>query len=275
MRVNTELAVGAAVGCALCNAIAAVLQKTSSDKVTAIRSYNMGVVIRLFQQIPYSVGIVFDLLAGVCTLIAVNRLPLFIVQAIIASCVVLTAFLEQIFLKRKLSRQIYIAAVVVLAGLGLLALASHSEKTATISSSVKDIIIVCPFFLFVVGAAAIKLKKRLGAMVLAILSGAAFGGVSIIGRLLVYPSPIWLVAKNPLIWVLIIFGTIGQYFFTAALQRSLATVVNGVMTSAQTVIPLLVGILLLGDTARNGLWAFVWIGCLLVVSGCSYIAFTG
>jgi drug/metabolite transporter (DMT)-like permease len=263
--VNTELAVSAAIGCALCNAFAAILQKVSSDKVGAIKSYNVSVMLRLFRQLPYAAGIVLDLLAGIFTLIAVNRLPLFIVQAIIASCVVLTAFLEQLLLKRKLGRQIYSAAAVALVGLGCLALASHSEKTASVGVPVKDSIVAAPVLLLAVGAIVLKVKSRLSTFVLAGLSGAAFGGVSIIGRLLVYPNPLWMVAKNSLFLALLVYGALGVFFFTTALQRTLATVVNGVMTSAQTLIPLLVGIIFLGDTARNGLWALVWIGCLLVV----------
>lgn len=269
---NTELAVGAAIGCALCNAVAAILQKVSSEKVAAIQSYDVGIMLRLFRQLPYVAGICCDALAGLCTLAAVSRLPLFAVQAIIATAVVLTALFERLFLKRRLSRTIYAAAAIVLLGLGCLALAAHSEPTARASATVRDTILLAPIFLVIAGAAAIKLRDRQGAAILAVLSGAAFGSVSIIGRLLVYPHPFWLIGKNSLLWVLLVYGALGLFFFTAALQRSLATVVNGVMISAQTLIPLVVGIVFLGDTARNGLWALVWIGCVLVVSGCSYIA---
>lgn len=217
-----------------------------------------------------SIGL--DSIAGICTLIAVARLPLFIVQAIIASCVVMVAFLERIFLKHKLSKRIYIAAVIVLVGLACLGLASHSEKTAVVSLLVRNVIVGAPLLIVPIGAAAIKFKGTISTVILSVLSGAAFGGVSIIGRLLVYPSPLWLVVKNPLMWALCFYGAFGLFLFTAALQRSLATVANSVMNSAQTIIPLFVGILFLGDTARNGLWSLVWLGCLLVIGGCTFIA---
>ncbi|HUB93148.1 MAG TPA: hypothetical protein VMB52_01450 [Verrucomicrobiae bacterium] len=271
---NTGLAVGAAIGCALCNAAAAILQKVSSDKVSAIRTYDTKILIRLLRQLPYASGLLLDLLAGILTLIAVNRLPLFAAQAIIASCVVVTAFLERVFLKHELRRSTYYAAGVVLAGLACVALAAHGERTATVSLALRCVLIAMPLVIAALGLGVLKFDHKLGAFLLAVLSGCAFGGVSIIGRVLTYPNPIWLTAKNPLLWSLIAYGALGMFFFTAALQRTLATVVNSVMTSAQTVVPLVVGILLLGDTARNGLWLPLWFGCLLVVAGCTYIAYT-
>jgi hypothetical protein len=74
--------------------------------------------------------------------------------------------------------------------------------------------------------------------------------------------------------VIAVDGALGMYFFTAALQRTLATIANGIMISAETIVPILAGVLLLGDTARGGLWGLVWAGCALVVAGCGYIAFT-
>ena len=269
-----ELAVGAAIGCAICNAVAAIMQKTSSDKAALIRGYNVGIFVQLFRQLPYAAGIVLDLAAGVFTLIAVNRLPLFIVQAIIACCVVLTAFLERIFLHRILRVQTYIAALVVLIGLIGVASAAHGEGTATVSPTLKYTFAALPLLLAIIGAVVVRTERRAGAIILAALSGCAFGGDSIIGRIMVYPHPIWLVIEKPLFWSLVAYGVIGMFFFTAALQRTLATIVNGLMTSTQTLVPLIIGVSLLGDTARNGLWLPVWIGCLLVTGGCFYIAYT-
>jgi hypothetical protein len=271
---NTELAIGAAIGCAICNAVAAILQKVSSDKAHAIRGYNVGIFVQLFGQLPYVLGILLDLIAGICTLVAVNRLPLFIVQAVIACCVVLTAFLERIFLHRALRPQTYYATGVVLLGLICVAFAAHSEKAAVVGAMVRFVLAITPVILLLVGAVVVRMKRKIGAFVLAALSGCAFGGDSIIGRILIYPHPLWLLIRSPLLWSLIAYGALGIFFFTAALQRTLATIVNGLMTSTQTLIPLIIGITLLGDTARNGLWLPVWVGCVLVTGGCVYIAYT-
>ncbi len=271
---STELALEAAIGCAVCNAGAAILQKVSSDKETTLKSYNIGIFLHLFKRLPYIAGILLDIFAGILTLVAVKTLPLFIVQSVIASCVVMTAIFERIFLKRRLALQTYLACSIVLIGLGCLAFAAHSEQTATVSQLVKKILLLTPVVLVVIGALCMKYKNRMSATSLAVLSGAAFGSVSIIGRLFVYPDPLWMVVKIPLFWAILVYGVLGMIFFTAALQRTLATTVNGVMTSVQTIIPMLIGITLLGDSARNGLWLLLWIGVLLVVGGCAFIAFS-
>jgi hypothetical protein len=218
--------------------------------------------------------LLLDLFAGILTLVAVYRLPLFAAQSIIASCVVLTALSERIFMRRILHRQTYYAAGVVLVGLACLSMSSHSEATAVVSSLTRHTLLIAPVILAVIGATTVRSTHRRSAFWLSALSGCAFGGISIIGRILVYPTPLWLLVRNPLLWALLAYGILGMFFFTAALQRTFATVVNGVMTSTQTIVPLIVGILLLGDTARNGLWLPLWVGCGLVTAGSTYIAFT-
>jgi len=272
--VNTDYAVGAAIACAICNAVAAILQKVGSDKVTTIESYSPKILLRLAEQTPYVIGLILDVLAGVFTLVAVNRLPLFLVQALIASSVLLTALLEHVFLKRKLSVEIYAASLAGLVGLGLLAMASHPEATASVSVVIRYSVVGLPAVLATLGGLAVRSKSKYAAVSLATLSGTCFGFVSVVGRLLVYPSPIWLIAKNPLAWALIAYGALGMFFFTAALQRTHATITNGIMLSTQTIVPILLGIAVLGDTPRHGLWAILWLGCLLVVGSCIFIAST-
>jgi hypothetical protein len=272
---QTYLAMSAAVGCALCNGIAAVLQKISADKAVPIRKIHHAVAAtRLLKQLPYVGGIALDLLAGIFTLIAAHRLPLFLVQALIASSVLLTALLERIFMHRILHKNAYMAIGLVLLGLVCLAIASHPEHTARTSAALRDAILYMPFALLALGAILIRTKTTSGAALMAVISGIAFGSISIIGRMLVYPHPFWHVITNPLAGSLVVYAVMGMFFFTAALQRAQATSINGIVVAAETILPLLVGIGVLGDSARHGLWAFVYVGCSLVVAGCCYIAFT-
>lgn len=270
---NTDIAVAAAIAAALCNGIAAVPQKVSANKAKPIKSLDPSVLVKLLKQTPYLFGVILDVLAGLFTLIAVHSLPLFIVQAVIASGVVITAFIERIVFGRKLPGQIYLATVLVLIGLSMLALASHNENAASVSKSVRLFVGFFPIILLAFGGPFIKSRSKLSATALALLSGIGFGGVSVIGRIVNYPNPIWLVITMPLMYSLAIYAIIGMLFFTAALQRTLATSVNGLMVASQTIFPLSVGILLLGDTARNNLWVLVYAGCIATVAGCMYISF--
>jgi drug/metabolite transporter (DMT)-like permease len=265
--VQTEFAIAAAVGCALCNGIAAVVQKVSVDKAKAIRHLELAVLVKLAGQLPYAIGVALDFLAGLLTLVAVHSLPLFTVQTIIASSVVITAFIERVFMHQVLPRQIYWATACMLVGLGLLAVATHSEGVAVISSRLTLAIELFPIVLLILAAILLKWRSGLSTALLAIASGIGFGGVSVVGRVITYPHPVWLVIFQPLMWALIVYGVLGLFLFTAALQRTLATSANGLMVAAQTVVPLFVGIFLLGDTARDNLWILLYLGGFAILVG--------
>jgi drug/metabolite transporter (DMT)-like permease len=265
-------AVLAAIGCSICNGVAAVLQKISADRVETINRLHFAPILKLFKHSHFIIGIALDLLAGVFILVATHKLPLFLVQSIIATSVLVTALIERLFIGQRLPSRTYKAAGLVIVGLICLSIASHPENVETISRTFKIIIICAPVVMLAMGGLLIKVKTDISSPIMAGLSGIGFGAVSIIGRVLTYPNPIWEVVKNPLVWALVVYSGLALFFFTAALQRTLASNVNAIMVAAETIAPLLVGILLLGDTARHGLWELVAIGCVLVVLGCSYIA---
>src|SRR5487761_1207014 len=110
------LALLSAFGCALCNGIAAVLQKISADKETKIMSLHAGSLLRLLQDRPYVVGIILDIVAWILTLVAAHSLPLFIVQPIIAFSVVVTVSIESLFFHRKLTRETNFAIGIIVVG---------------------------------------------------------------------------------------------------------------------------------------------------------------
>jgi hypothetical protein len=85
----------AAFGCSMCNGTAAVLQKISADKEKNVQSLDTGFLLRLAQDKPYIVGVLLDILGWLFTLYAVQNLPLFLVEAVIASNIIVTAFLER------------------------------------------------------------------------------------------------------------------------------------------------------------------------------------
>jgi len=59
-----------------------------------------------------------------------------------------------------------------------------------------------------------------------------------------------------LVWSMLAYGLVGLLLFTIALQRSHASVVGASTTRAQSIVPIVVGIAFLGDSPRNGAWAW-------------------
>ena len=262
-----NVALLSALGCALCNGLAAVLQKMSADKVSALRGIKLRVFANLLRRSHYQAGIVLDIAAGLLTLVAVHRLPLFLAQSIIACSVIVTAIIERLWLRIRLARQTYIAIVLLLAGLSLLSLATHSQAAPLISSRLHNWLLLASPLLFVTGLVCLRFKSKSAAVLLAVCSGTAFGMVSVVGRVLVYPRPLWTVFTKPLAMSIAVNAVIGMLFFTIALQRSSATSVNSVMVAIETVFPIFIGVLFLGDTAKNGRWPFMAGGIGLVLIG--------
>jgi len=265
------LALFAALGCAICNGIAAILEKVSADTQERANAIRVGLLVRLLQQWPYVLGLALDGVAWILTLVAVQDLPLFVVQPIIAFSVVVTAIIERFVMHRQLGRLATIAILIILSGLCLLALTATPERAATVSPIVRGVIIGAPVVLAVLGGMFVKFRGTVATVVLAAISGVAFGGTAVAGRMLSFSHPYWHVLTQPLLWAIIAYGLVGILLFTIALQRNLATVVNAAMITCETTVPLVVGIACLGDRPRHGLWPLVISGVLLALIGTALI----
>ncbi len=268
------LPVVAAVTCALCNGSAAVLQKIGADKVQTVSSLDATLLWRLFKNKRYTAGIVLDLIGWSLTLYAVQYLPLFFVEAVLAASIVVTALLERFTQHRLLPRRAYVAIGLIMLGLVLLALAASLDRADPISQTLKIIITFSALPLGLVGWFLAGRKSNRSALALAAVGGFSYGITSVIGRIFEFSQPLWHTIYSPLVFGLISSGAIGILLFSTALQRAQATTVNAAMTASQTVFPAIIGIVFLGDSARNGLWSLVISGGLLALSGVLLLAFS-
>lgn len=268
------LPVVAAFACAVCNGSAAVLQKISADKVQNVKSLDAGLLWRLFQNKPYIFGIGLDLVGWILTLYAVQYLPLFFVESILAASIVVAAILERVTHHKLLPRRAYAAIGIILTGLVLLALAASPERAEPISQSLKLIIVLSAIPLAGLGWLFARRSSNRAALLLAAVGGFSYGITSVIGRIFTFSKPFWHTVYSPLIFGLIASGALGILLFSTALQRAQATTVNAVMTASQTVFPAIIGIAFLGDSARNGLWYLVVCGGLLALTGVFLLAFS-
>jgi len=266
------LALLAAIGCAIFNGIAAILEKIGAGLEKKASSLHPGLLWKLRTNRSYLIGIVLDLIAWVLTLFAVHNLPLFLVQPIIACSVVVTVTIEHFLLKHQLKLKFIAYTVIILLGLIMLAVVSTQQKSSAINSTAKWLIVFTPIVLVAIGSLLIKIKNRYSTFILAALSGIAFGGVSIAGRAIVFSHPYIHILSNPLLWAIVGYGLVAILFFTIALQRASATTVNATMIAFETIVPIIIGLTLLGDHPKNNLWSVVVIGIFLTFSGSLLIA---
>jgi drug/metabolite transporter (DMT)-like permease len=266
------LALAAAFGCSLSIGIAAVLEKAGADREERTSSLRLRLLWRLLHDWPYVLGLVLDGASFVLTIVAVQNLPLFVVEPIIALNVVITALIEGVLLHRRLRAVAWAAIAGILLGLSLLGLAAAPQRAHSAIEGVRWAVIVMPLGIAGIGSVIAARAQHTATIALGVLDGVAFGGTAIAGRMLSFSHPYWQVLLSPILWSMLAYGLVGLLLFTIALQRSHASIVGASTTAAQTIVPILVGVVFLGDAPRDNAWALAISGTVLTLAGTLTIA---
>src|ERR1039458_7000470 len=250
-------------------------EKVSADREARVSSLQIGLLLRLLDDWPYVLGLALDGASFLLTVVAVQNLPLFVAEPVIALNVMITAALIELLLfERRLRGVAWVAIVGILAGLSLLALSGGPERARTAAAAVRWTVILLPLGVAGIGAVVATRKGHSATIGLGVLDGVAFGGTDVAGRMLVVPHQFWQILLSPLLWAMLAYGLVGLLLFTIALQRSHASVIGASTTAAQSIVPIVVGIAFLGDTPRNGAWAVAVAGMVLTLAGTLAIAVT-
>lgn len=247
--------------------LAAILQKVSASKEAHARSLSPGLLWRLAHNPAYIGSLLLDLAGGGLAIVAERSLPLFLVQAIVASGVAWTALGDRVFLKHHLHGRTYAYIGVLLAGLLLLGISATPATKPHIDTFLRWFVLSMPFALAGVSASLVRLHGWIGSIGLAFCSGLAFGGTAIVGRTLPFPQPLWHIVFEPFAWALAAYGILAVFLLTLALQRASATIATATMEIAQTLLPTVVGFVLLGDTIGHGLTPVFALGGILALVG--------
>lgn len=244
-------ALGALVAAA-CYGAASVCQAIAVRREAVRSGLDLGLVWRLTRQAPYLLGLALDGLGFLASLVALRSLPLFLVEAAVASSVGITAVLAWRLLGARLRRSDWTALAGLAAGLVLLAISAQPEAGRPLSRVGGWVVLAGVAVVLGTGATATRASGRLAAALLAAVAGAAFGGVGVAARALVVPHPVWRLLADPLTYAVVGYGVLGTMLFAVALQRGSVTVAVAINFAVETVLPAAVGLVLLGDSARRG-----------------------
>jgi drug/metabolite transporter (DMT)-like permease len=252
---------------AICYGVASVLQALAARRTEVGGAVDPRVLVRMVKQLPYLIGLGLDGLGFCVSLVAMALLPLFLVEAVIASSIGITAVLAVRFLGIVLSQLEKSAVVALIIGLALLALSASPEDPQPLTDSGKVVLGVG--FLLVLAFAGVTAKfggQQLG-ILLAVGAGLGFSGLGVAARTLVIPDDWWRVVFEINFYAIILYGLLGMLLFTTALQRARVTSVMAVTFGLETILPAAIGVAFLGDHARSGLvWAAVLGFVLAVIS---------
>src|ERR1700757_1257041 len=139
----------AAVVAALCYGIASVMQavavreaSTRSQAQARVGGVDPGLVPRMLHQWRFTASIVIDLLGFIAQLVALRRLPLFAVQAMVAANLAVVAVLATVLIGATLSLREWLAVIGVVAGVGLLGSSAGAEGASHAGVAFKIAVIV-------------------------------------------------------------------------------------------------------------------------------------
>lgn len=264
----------AAIVSALCYGIASVMQaiavRSTSRRTVASQAgeagmgVDPGLLLRLLRQGPFLVSIAIDLLGFIAQLVALRRLPIFAVQAIMASNLAVTAVFAAWLMKARLSAREWMAVGGVVVGVGLLGLSAGAEGAKQVGSAFQLGLIVAVIGVGVLGFAAAKLPNPAKTPVLGAIAGLGYAVLAVSARILPGFAPAQLI-KNPATYTLAAAGIVSFMLYATALEGGSVTTATAAVVLAETMPPALVGVIFLGDRTRPGLTVVAALGFALAV----------
>lgn len=244
--------------------VGSVLQSVGARRTAHVAG--VGGVAMILLQLPYLLGMAVDLVAFAANVVALQRLPLFLVQSIMTASVGVTAVIAAVRGARLTWRD-WTSLGLLGAGLVLLCLTADSEGAVAISQTSQWIILASAVLPVSVGLVALRLSTRPASLLLACAAGLSFTGVAIASRGLGEVRFDLALLQEPLLWTIADQGVIGTVFFALALQRGAVTSVTAIVFMTELVIPSAVGLMIFGDTVGPGLELYAVAGFLLAVGG--------
>jgi len=265
----------AAVVAALCYGVAAVMQavavraashRTSSggQPVSALGNVDPGLIVRMLHQWRFVASLGLDTLGFLAQLVALRRLPLFAVQAMIAANLAVTAVVAAWMIHIELAWREWLAVAGVIAGVGLLGSSAGAQGATGVSPQFKLALIVAVAGVAAIGIVASRLRDPFRTPVLGAVAGLGYGVLAVAARVLPGFTPQELV-RDPAAYALAAAGIVSFMLYATALEGGSVTVATAAVVLVETIPPAIVGILLLGDHTRPGLTGVAVLGFILAV----------
>jgi drug/metabolite transporter (DMT)-like permease len=223
-----------------------------------------GLLVRMLAQWRFVASICLDLLGFIAQLVALRRLPLFAVQAMVAANLAVVAVLASLVIGARLTWREWLAVAGVIAGVGLLGTSAGAQGATAAGTPFKIALIVAVAVAAAGGFAVARLRGPARTLLLATVSGLGYGLVGVAARVLTGYAPLALV-KDPAAYALVAAGVVSFAFWATALEGGSVTVATGAVTLTETLPPAVIGVIFLGDTTRPGLAPVAVVGFALAV----------
>ncbi len=264
----------AALASAFCYGIAAVMQaisvraashRTTEEAGEAGQGVDPGLLVRMLRQGLFLASIAIDLLGFVAQLIALRRLPIFAVQAIMAANLAVTAVFAAWLMKVRLQLREWLAVAGVVVGVALLGLSAGAQGAARVGRDFELGLILAVVAVGLAGFAVARLPNPVRTPALGSIAGLGYGVVAVSARILPGFGALQLI-KSPASYTLAAAGIVSFLLYATALEGGSVTTATAAVVLAETMPPALIGVIFLGDTTRHGLTEIAGVGFVLAVA---------
>ncbi|QZA09799.1 hypothetical protein K3U94_11595 [Mycolicibacter heraklionensis] len=221
-------------------------------------------------------GMALDVIGFAGSVVSARLIPLFLSQTIISANLVVTAVLGVAVLGLRLRGRDWTAIGTVMVSLCVLAFGAGQAGTASVPGLHWALMLVA-MLIAALGVVLIRLLGARAAVAAGLVSGVLYGVMAIAVRVVdgVDPLKLPVLLMDPAFWAIAIAGAGGFYLFTVALQLGSVNGAVAALVVGETVVPGIVGVTLLGDTAQRGMGWLVALGFCTAVGGAVAVAIFG
>jgi drug/metabolite transporter (DMT)-like permease len=251
--------------------IASALQAVAARAEPVAPGVDARLLARLARRGTFVAGLALDGMGFVAQFIALRYLAVFVVQAVQAGNLAVTAVAAVPLLKIRLRGREWAAIASVCTGLALLAAAAGRENIEPVRAGVEWSFLLASAVVTALGFLVGRTHGRAAATILGLFAGLGFGVVALSARVLTNLAIVPLL-RNPATYALVLSGVTSFLFFTTALQRGSVTAVTAAVIIAETILPAAVGVEVLGDGTRPGLVWLAAIGFAVAIVGALMLA---
>jgi hypothetical protein len=230
-------------------------------------------LMRAVRQWRYLAGIALDGVGFLLQVAALRLVPIYVVAAALAASIAVTGIVSAWVLSVRLSSAEWAAVGVVCLSLAALACAAGPAHFRRAPAALGWGLLGVVAAIFIAGAVAGRQSDRPRAIALGLAAGSGFGVVEIGVRMVDVIDPTKAAFyTHPAVYAAAAGGFAGFLLLTSALHRGSVTAAVAGMVVGETIAPALVGVVWLGDTAREGLGWLVIMGFVVAVAGTLVLA---
>jgi drug/metabolite transporter (DMT)-like permease len=271
LRDNRYVDLLVALLAAVCFGSAAVFEAQGARAAADTTGIDPRLLIRVMRNRRFVIGFGVDTLGFVFEFVALRSLPLFLVQAAVASSLAVTAVLAARLMHERLGAAEWVGVAGVCAGLALLGLSAGPQRSTDPGGWFDLSLGVAVVVLGLASVALARCREPWRSIGLGFCSGTLFGVVALSIRTLGSLDPSALL-RDPAVYLVIVGGALGYLLFATAVQRGSVTAATAASVVGEACTPAAVGLLVLGDSARHGLASLAVIGFLLAIAGALMLA---